>query len=258
MNYRRFARVIFLVVILVTFFAVPANAQAGGICGGVYVVSWGETLESIAATCGTTVSAIYAANPGISGYLYAGQVLTLPSSDYGNSNNNNNNCNCPPVSYSGTYIVQHGDTFSEIASRFGVSINALWAANPNILNINLLYIGQILYIPGASGFSIVPVSTETPVALSYGTVPAGTPYGKISLSNKSKTEVYVSLQGTTRDGFDVINEYPVGGTLNVKIPAGWYIYVAWVGGKKFEGQFNLTGDSNLSMKFYRDRIVVEK
>lgn len=248
MSRKPLAQVFVLILILIALLAVPGNARAGGVCGGTYVVEWGDTLDKIAAMCGTTVSAIYAANPGISGYLYAGQILVIPGSDY---------CNCPPVSYKGTYIVQYGDTFSGIALLYGVSIKDLWAANPQIWNINYLYAGQVINIPGSSWFSIVPTRTETPVSLSYGSVPAGTPYGKIKLSNKAKTEVYVSLQGTTRDGFHVINEYPVGGTMEVKVPAGWYIYVAWVGGRKFDGQFKLGGGSDHSITFYRDRIVVD-
>lgn len=251
MSHKTFAQVSVLILILMAFLAIPGNAQAGGVCGGTYVVEQGDTLDTIAAMCGTTVSAIYAANPGSSGYLYAGQVLTLPGSYYNNYNY------YPPVSYTGTYIVQAGDTFSGIASRFGVSINNLWAANPQIWNINLLYVGQVIHVPASSSVVIVPTPTASPVPLSYGTVPPGTPYGAIKLSNKANAEVYVSLQGTTRDGIDVINEYPVSGTMNVKVPAGWYIYVAWVGGQKFEGQFNLGADSNHSITFYINKVVVE-
>ena len=247
MSPKAFARISVLILVLVALAAVPGNARAGGVCGGTYVVEWGDTLSSIAAMCGTTVSAIYAANPGLSGYLYAGQTLILPGSNY---------CNCPPVTYNNTYTVRPGDTFSGIASRLGVSVSTLWAANPGIANINLLYVGQVIYVPGSPGISIKPAPTEEPVPLSYGAVPKGTPYGEVELFNKSKTEVYVSLQGTTRDGFHVINEYPVGGNVHAKIPAGWYVYVAWVGGQKFVGQFNLSGSENLSLTFYRDEVVV--
>jgi LysM repeat protein len=242
------ARASVLILILVALLATPGNARAGGVCGGKYVVERGDTLDKISATCGTTLSAIYAANPGISASLYAGQILVIPGRDY---------CNCPPVGYKGTYIVQYGDTFSGIALLHGVSIKDLWAANPQIRNINHLSAGQVINIPGSSWFPNMPRPTETPRSLSHGTVPAGTPYGKIKLSNKAKTEVYVSLQGTTRDNFHVVNEYPVGGTLQVKVPAGWYTYVAWVGGRKFNGQFKLGGGSDHTITFYRDKIVVD-
>jgi len=55
----------------------------------------------------------------------------------------------------------------------------------------------------------------------------------------------------------VINEYPVSGTMNVRVPAGWYNYVAWVGGQKFTGGFNLVGDSDHSITFYSNKVVVD-
>ena len=277
MSRKIFAQVSVLVLFLLALFGTPVSVLAGGVCGGTYIVEQGETFDTIAATCGTTVSAITAANPGISGSLYAGQALTVPGSDYispsppipstdipSSSNYNNYNnyynynyYNYAPARYNGTYIVQVGDTFSAIASRFGVNIYDLWAANPYIWDINLLYAGQVLYLPGSSWHPYMPTPAEDPVPLSHGTVPPGTPYGKIRLSNQANGDVYVSLQGTTRDGSNVINEYPVSGTMSVNIPAGWYIYVAWVGGQKFSGQFNLGGDSNHSITFYSNRVVVE-
>jgi len=262
MSNKAFAQVSVLALFLLTFLGTPPSVQAGGVCGGAYIVEQGETVESIAAKCGTKASAIYAANPGISGSLYAGQVLTVPGSNYispSNTQNYSNNTyySYAPVNYNGTYIVQYGDTFSAIASRFGVSVYDLWAANPYIWDINVLYVGQVIHVPGSTWVAIVPTPTKTPVPLSYGTVPKGTPYGAIQLSNKANAEVYVSLQGTTRDDIHVIREYPVSKTLNVEVPAGWYIYVAWVGGQKFEGQFNLGGGSDHSITFYSKKVIVE-
>ena len=274
MSRKIFAQVLALVLLLLVVFGAPLRVNAGGVCGGTYIADPGDTVDLIAAKCGTTASIIYAANPGISGNLSAGQVLTVPGINYYaypvyptvyptypvyN--------NYAPAGYSGTYQVQSGDTFSDIAIRYGVSVNDLMAANPYIYNINYLYAGQIIYMPNSAqmvyGYpsyyypSVIVTPTPTSSQLSYGSVPAGTPYGKIQLSNKANGDVYVSLQGTTRDGVSVINEYPVDGTMNVKIPAGWYTYVAWVGGKKFEGQFNLGGDSDHSITFYSNKVVVD-
>jgi hypothetical protein len=69
--------------------------------------------------------------------------------------------------------------------------------------------------------------------------------------------VYISLQGTTSDGVNVINEYTVDGTMNVKVPAGGYYYVAWVGGENYTGSFNLGKGSDHTITFYKDRVVVE-
>jgi LysM repeat protein len=45
------------------------------------------------------------------------------------------------------YIVKRGDTFSAIARRHGVTMDALKAANPQIVNINALQIGDRVNIP---------------------------------------------------------------------------------------------------------------
>jgi LysM repeat protein len=264
MSFKTFTQIIVLLAILVTTFANPGSAQAWSSCGSTYVVQWGDTLGGIAARCGTTVAALYALNPGISGYLYAGQVLVMPAGDY---------CNCPQDGYANTYTVQRGDIFSEIAKRFGVSTNSLWAANPYIWDINRIYPGQVLnvpayapayvpvyvpvYEPASSWFQVGSGSTEPLVQRSYGTVPPKTPTGNVKLINSANAQVYVSLQGTTNDDIKVINEYPVSGSMSVDVPAGWYIYVAWVGGQKFSGQFKLGGDSSHTLIFYINKVVVE-
>jgi hypothetical protein len=94
-----------------------------------------------------------------------------------------------------------------------------------------------------------------PVPLSYGTAPAGTKNGNVSLVNKSFGDVYISLQGTTRDGTHLIREYPVSGSMTVKVPAAWYVYVAWVGGVKYEGQFNLGQGGDHTITFYDKKVT---
>lgn len=46
------------------------------------------------------------------------------------------------------YAIQSGDYLAAIASRYGIAITALAAANPQIVNINRIYAGQSLTIPG--------------------------------------------------------------------------------------------------------------
>lgn len=56
-----------------------------------------------------------------------------------------------------TYIVQQDDTVISIANRFGISEQALLAANPEITNPNELTVGQRLRIPGQDqAVSIAP------------------------------------------------------------------------------------------------------
>jgi LysM repeat protein len=252
MSHKPYTQLILCIIILLATFASPGNAQAWSTCGSSYVVQWGDTLGTIAARCGTSVSALYAANPWTTGYLYAGQVLVIPGADY---------CNCPQDGYSGTYTVQRGDSFSKIAQRYGVSVNSLWAANPYIWDINRIYPGQVLNVPvssDSSWFEIVPTSGESLVERSYGSVPPKTSSGNVKLINSANAEVYISLQGTTNDGADIIREYPVDGSMSEKVPAGWYIYVAWVGGNRFDGQFNLRGGSNQTIVFYSNKVVLKE
>ena len=46
-----------------------------------------------------------------------------------------------------TYTVVSGDTFSKIAVKLGTTVDALRAANPQVTNINLIDVGQVLNVP---------------------------------------------------------------------------------------------------------------
>jgi len=293
MSHKTFTQVSVFMLIVLAFLAVPISANAGGYCGSTYTAQAGDTLGSVSSICGVTVSDLYTANPNISGYyLSAGQVLTIPNgtNTYSNYNSNNSyngynnnpyNYNYAPTNSSGTtYVVQVGDTFSEIASRFGVSMNALWNANSYIVDVNLLYPGQVLNIPSASivtpappsqyygsqpyyppysyyppsWYAVTPTPTEVSVPLSYGNPAPGSPTANLELSNKANGDVYVSIRGTARDGTNIIREYPVWGTFSVTIPAGYYYYFASVGGKEFSGAINLPGKSSHSIVFHSNEV----
>ncbi len=51
------------------------------------------------------------------------------------------------TAFAATYTVRAGDTLSRIAQNHGVSISELLAANPNITNPSLIYVGQRIAIP---------------------------------------------------------------------------------------------------------------
>jgi hypothetical protein len=99
--------------------------------------------------------------------------------------------------------------------------------------------------------------TTTLHARFFGTLPPSLPYGSVTLSNKSKAEAYISLQCTTPEGYITIMEYPVKGTFDVKVPAGKYTYVAWVGGKEMTGDFSLSRRQALVITLYKDKISIE-
>lgn len=54
------------------------------------------------------------------------------------------------------YTVQRGDTLSRIASRNGVTVQAIASAN-GIANVNRIRVGQVLSIPGAAGPVAAPL-----------------------------------------------------------------------------------------------------
>jgi LysM repeat protein len=66
-----------------------------------------------------------------------------------------------PTSTPASYVIQSGDTLSELAERFKISQDSLRAANPD-LNPNSMSIGQTILIPDPAN-AIAAASTLTPV-----------------------------------------------------------------------------------------------
>lgn len=97
----------------------------------------------------------------------------------------------------------------------------------------------------------------TPHPLHYGTMPPNLPFGKITLINRSKAEVYISLRCVTKDGYVTIIEYPVGGMAKTTAPAGKYTYVVWVGGRQIIGEFTLDKSQDLTIKIFKDRVEIK-
>jgi LysM repeat protein len=62
------------------------------------------------------------------------------------------------------YVVQPGDNYYRIAAKFGVTVQALFAAN-NVTNPNILYAGSRLIIPGVPpAGTAAPAPTAVPAA----------------------------------------------------------------------------------------------
>lgn len=298
MNSKSFVRMSIFVVLAMLAALIPLQVRAGGVCGGAYTIEKGDTVDKLAAMCGTTASAIYATNPGLKEPLTVGQTITIPGANFGVTvtptltatvtttpgtptpatpvpatptpvvavvnnyytyNYYNSYGYYPATTYSGTYIVQPGDTFAGIAYSFGLTIHDLMAANPYITDINMIYVGQALYIPANYWEAgVAPISVAEPVALSYpGDIPAGAPEGTVRMVNKANGDVYVSLRTSRADGTSAVNEFPVNGTIAAGIPVGWIDYVAYVGGVKFTGGFKLREDAEVTITFNKSKVVVE-
>jgi len=104
-----------------------------------YTVRPGDTLFFIAQRFGTTVDAILAINPQITNpsAIFPGQVICVPTAPPPGV--------CPPNTFA--YTVQPGDTLFFIAQRFGTTVNAILAVNPQITNPSLIFPGQVICIP---------------------------------------------------------------------------------------------------------------
>jgi len=118
---------------------------------GIHVVQAGETLSGIARLYGTTVDAIVEANDlgTAEAIITEGQELVIPSAP-------------PPApTVEGTaapgstpsssvgqriHVVQQGETLSEIARMYGVTMDELAQAN-GLDNPNAISVGQALVIP---------------------------------------------------------------------------------------------------------------
>jgi hypothetical protein len=107
--------------------------------------------------------------------------------------------------------------------------------------------------PGAATLTSIPTLTIR----TYGTLPPAVPFSFVTLVNKSKTEAYISLQVTTVQGGPTIIEYPVEGTVKIQAPTGFYLYVAWVGGRKMVGEFRLRGNDELTITLFKDRVEIK-
>jgi len=132
----------------------------------IYIIAQGDTLKGLALRFDTTVDAILAANPEITNpnRIYAGQhvkvyvgPVTPPPTT-------------PPPASGQVYYVRKGDTLRNIASRMSTTVDELLKYNPQILNPNLIYVGQAIAIPPtASTYIVQPGDTLRIIANKFGT-----------------------------------------------------------------------------------------
>jgi LysM repeat protein len=133
-----------------------------GLAGEV-VVKPGETLSEIAERYGTTVQRLMQLNNLRSVQdLWAGSRIQVPGAGGGASSGGGGR---------GNYTVKPGETLSEIAERYGTSVQRLMQLN-GLRSVQDLWAGSRIQVPGASGGSSSSAARTTTVKANY-TVKSG-------------------------------------------------------------------------------------
>lgn len=130
-----------------------------------YRVVSGDTVSSIAARYALSTASVLALNGlGWKSLIFPGQVLQLTNAPAAPPVTVTPPVTAPPSATPPIapaqveYVITRGDTISAIASRFGVSTQAVLTAN-RLGWSTIIYPGQKINIPGTS----VPASTTTPM-----------------------------------------------------------------------------------------------
>jgi LysM repeat protein len=139
-----------------------------------YTIRSGDTLSAVADRFSVTLEDLLAANPDIDPTgLVAGDVINLPETASANAPEPTAAPTEAPVeevptdtpvpevpteappppaetpttqSLGSTYTVQEGDSFASIATQFGITVEALAAANPGV-DSTAMQVGQVLVVP---------------------------------------------------------------------------------------------------------------
>lgn len=165
---RRLALFLMIVVCIATL--LPVNSQVDAQGSVVHVVQRGENLYRISLRYGVPVSIIQQANnianPNL---IYVGQRLIIPTSGTGVlltptpvTPGATPQPTTVPGGQIGTYVVRPGDTLSRIARQFNTTVAVLAQLN-GIVNINRIFVGQVLRVPGGStGVVVTPGAPPPP------------------------------------------------------------------------------------------------
>ena len=178
--------VLLLVAVLLLVSVLPVAASPR-----THVVRRGENLSGIAARYGTTVSALVQANNIRNrNLIYVGQILTIPGDGGGDDDGDDD---IP----TGIHTVCAGETLSRIALRYGTTVWAIASLN-GLRNINVIYVGQRLRIPGGGGDDPTPHPTPPPTGVKKIDIDLG---DQVLRAYIGSTEVYRCIVSTGRSPY---------------------------------------------------------
>lgn len=166
---------------------------AGSPGWGLYTIRAGDTLGDIAARYGTSVARLVEVNnlPGNGSLIIEGRSLKVPGASGGRSAGGGS---------ARSHLVVRGDTLSGIASRYGVSQEAVAEAN-NLPRSNIVVLGATLRIPGGSGGGTSGGSTSNSGASSGGNTFAGRTYSGAVVSAADRNRSALARRGVpSREG----------------------------------------------------------
>ena len=144
--------------------AIPMLIRCGEIPEGwaVYTIRTEDTLLSLSASAGTTAAAIAKVNCIQNEIIFAGMNLYLPIRPPTPEP-------CGPPSWWVRYVVQQGDTLSNLAARTGTSVFAIMQANcmdsTYLTAGRSIYLPRYPYTPPTATRPIYPTWTATPIVL---------------------------------------------------------------------------------------------
>ena len=106
---------------------------------GVHIVAPGDAMSTIASTFNVTVQTLMNFNDIVDAdVIHVGTIIRIPKTT--------STASSPGTAILTTDVVQAGDTLYSISQRFGVSVDAIMAAN-NLSDRNTVNVGQVLVIP---------------------------------------------------------------------------------------------------------------
>lgn len=168
---RLFSTLAVMVILVASLLnATPVFASDDGTAE--YAVKHGETLTSIAKRFGLTVEKLLVVNPEITNpnYLRTGQVIILPAGRseglpltdrariYAWQREKNGG---RVEAEEQLYLVKSGDNLTRIALSYGLTLEKLLAANPQIDDPNKLMRSELVFIPNGRAEN-VPLFYSTP------------------------------------------------------------------------------------------------
>lgn len=147
-------------VLKLTAGSTPVAAPQAPVTGNRYTIQSGDTMGRIAAKFGVSTQTLLSAN-GLSAtsIIYPGRTIAIP----GAAAIPAAPAQATPAAGS-SYVVQSGDTVSRIASKFGVTAQALLDAN-GLGWSSIIYAGKSLKLPGGAAttaLAVTPVVSVTP------------------------------------------------------------------------------------------------